>query len=124
VEVQGIDSLVGRWELSPQHQVSFDWGPFSDDLRQAPRILQDAVECTETVDGFAARLVMGLDVKGIWGPSRVPKVVVSLARDRSIDVCRDGIERKRNGDASCDHPIGRFQEVSWVGRFYATMSIN
>ncbi len=66
IDVHGIDSLVGRWELSAIQLVTFDWGQFSDDLSRAGMQLNDLVACTETIDGYPARVVMGFDSPGTW----------------------------------------------------------
>jgi len=79
-QVQGIDSLVGRWESSPRHLVAFDWGPYSNDLRQARALLRDVVECSEVIDGYGARVVMGLDSEGYWeSRTRIRKYVVTAS---------------------------------------------
>jgi hypothetical protein len=78
VDVIGIDSLVGRWEMSATRFVTFDWGPYSNDLSQAGRSLSELVSCTETIGGHQATVIVGFDVAGQWeGPGQ--KLVVAAA---------------------------------------------
>src|SRR5262245_3217676 len=78
VDVIGIDSLVGRWEMSATRFVTFDWGPYSNDLSQAGRSLTGLVSCTEMIGGHQATVIVGFDAAGQWEGSG-QKLVVAAA---------------------------------------------
>ncbi|MEZ0375467.1 MAG: hypothetical protein ACAI44_40640 [Candidatus Sericytochromatia bacterium] len=78
LQVQGIDSLVGKWAASETRFVSYDYGGFSSTLDEAKDVLRDYAECRISTGSLRARVVSGFDAGGTW-ESEKPKYVVAAA---------------------------------------------
>lgn len=77
-QVQGIDSLVGRWAENEKRFVMYDYGGFSSTLDEARDMLETYSECSIETGSLKARVVSGFDRAGNWD-SGGPKYVVAGA---------------------------------------------
>lgn len=77
VQVQGIDSYVGRWGASELRFASYDYGWYSNPLHDAKTALSSYSACRDTIDGYPAALVFGWDSVGGWQSIGGPKYIVA-----------------------------------------------
>ncbi len=79
--IQGVDSLVGRWQTAENRFVFYDYGGFSSTLDEAREMLSDYAECSLMTGSVQARVISGFDATGNWNGGGPKQVVAGAWRE-------------------------------------------